>query len=182
MEEINIQKFKSGDEDLFREIVDAYGERLYYIIMRIVRNVDDAEDIVQETFVRAYTKRRTFKGKSSLYTWLVRIAYNLSINRVKKAKPTISLDPRMASKSNPQEEVERSELSRRIENAIQQLPPRQKAVFSLRFYENMPYKEVSKFLKCREGTAKALYHFAVEKLSYELRDLVLPKTENNTRI
>lgn len=172
MEEIEIAKFRDGDEHLFREIVDMYGERLYNLVFRIVRNVDDAEDIVQETFVRSFIKRKTFRGKSSIYTWLVRIAYNFSMNFIKKRKPTIELDSRLSSKDNPEHEIEKQEIGERIDTAVKQLPPKQRAVFTMKFYENMSYKKISKVLSCKEGTAKALYHFAVEKLSKNLGDLL----------
>jgi len=171
MEKLDIQKFRRGDENLFREIVDSYGERLYNIVFRIVRNVDDAEEIVQETFVVAFIKRKGFRGESSIYTWLVRIAYNLSINSIKKTKPTVELDPRLSSGSNPEQEIEREEVAQRIDEAVKELPPKQRTVFTLRFYENMPYKKISNLLRCKEGTTKALYHFAVEKLSAKLGDL-----------
>jgi RNA polymerase sigma-70 factor (ECF subfamily) len=171
MEKIDLQKFKEGDEHLFREIVEMYGERLYNIVIRILRNVDDAEEIVQETFATAYIKRKGFRGKSSVYTWLVRIAYNYSINCIKKRKPTVELDPRLSTDDTPENEIEREELAKRINRAMEELPPRQRTVFTLRFYEKMPYKKLSQVLKCKEGTAKALYHFAIEKLSKKLDDL-----------
>lgn len=171
MEEFNLRKFKKGDESVFRDIVDQYGERLYNIIFRIVRDIDDAEEIVQETLVVAFIKRKGFRGEASVYTWLVRIAYNLSLNHLKKKRPTIELDPRIPSGSNPEKEVERKEIAQRIEKALIELPPKQRMVFSLRFYDNLPYSEITKIMKCKEGTAKALYYFAVEKLSAKLKDI-----------
>jgi RNA polymerase sigma-70 factor (ECF subfamily) len=171
MESIDIQKFRGGDEELFRNIIEAYSERLFNIVIRMVRNVDDSEDIVQETFTRAYMKRNTFKGRSSLYTWLVRIALNRALNHMKKQRPMDDLDPRMASASNPEAELASKELAQRIDRAIRELPSRQRMVFILRFHEKMPYREISNLMKCKEGTAKALYHFAVERLSSTLSDL-----------
>ncbi|MCK4234758.1 sigma-70 family RNA polymerase sigma factor [candidate division WOR-3 bacterium] len=171
MEKFDIEKFREGDEKLFREIVDMYGERLYNVVFRILRNVDDAEEIAQETLVIAFMKRKGFRGEASIYTWLVRIAYNLSINYIKKRKPMVELDPRLSSGNNPEQEIERKEVFQRIDEAVKELPPKQRLAFTLRFYENMPYKNLSKVLKCKEGTAKALYHFAVEKLSEKLKDL-----------
>lgn len=170
METIDIQKFRGGDEQLFREIVETYGQRLYHIALRMVRNVDDAEDIVQETLARAFMKRKTFRGKSSVYTWMVRIAYHITLNKLKKARSTVELSPVMPSDSNPEEDIQRKETAERIEEAINELPPKQKMVFTLRFHEKMPYKEISKLMQCKEGTAKSLYHFALEKLSTRLGD------------
>ncbi|TES93538.1 MAG: sigma-70 family RNA polymerase sigma factor [Candidatus Cloacimonadota bacterium] len=171
MEKIDIQKFREGDENLFREIVNLYGERLYILVFRIVRDMDDAEDIVQETFVRAFVKRKGFRGDASIYTWLVRIAYNLSINLIRKRKPTVELDPRLSSGDNPEQKIEREEIAKRIVEAVKELPLKQRTVFTLRFYEDMPYKKISTVLRCKEGTAKALYHFAIEKMSKKLGDL-----------
>ena len=136
----------------------------------MVRNVDDAEDIVQETFARGFMKRKTFRGKSSVYTWLVRIAYNITLNKLKKARPMLELYPGIASDSNPEDDVQRKEVADKIAHAIQELPPKQKMVFTLRFHDKMKYREISILMKCKEGTAKALYHFAVEKLSSKLGD------------
>ncbi|OQX56112.1 MAG: hypothetical protein B5M53_03130 [Candidatus Cloacimonas sp. 4484_209] len=172
MEKTEIERFRDGDKVLFHKIVDTYSERLYNIVYKILRNVDDTEDIVQETFVRAYTKRKGFKGKSSLYTWLVRIAYNLSYSFSKQKQPTVELDPRLKSNENPERYTERHEISNKIDSAIKSLPLKQRTVFSLRFYENLSYKEISNILKCRIGTAKALYHFAVERLSEDLKDIL----------
>lgn len=171
MEKFDLRKFKKGDEQLFREIVDKYGERLYNIVLRIIRNVDDAEDIVQETLATAYMKRKTFRGKSSIYTWLVRIAYNYTINFAKKKRVHVELNPTLPADSNPERRVERKEMEEFISNAIEGLPPKQKTIFTLRFYENMSYKNISTIMKCKQGTAKAQYHFAVEKLGNKLRKL-----------
>ena len=81
------------------------------------------------------------------------------------------LDPRMPSASNPEAEVANRQIAERIDKAIRKLPSRQRMVFMLRFHEKMPYREISGFMRCKEGTAKALYHFAVERLSSELIDL-----------
>jgi RNA polymerase sigma-70 factor (ECF subfamily) len=170
METFDIQKFRDGDEALFQQIIETYSERIFHIVLRMLRDIDDAEDIVQETFTRAFMKRKTFRGKSSVYTWLVRIAYNNALNKIKKSRSMAQLHPGIASDSSPEEEVQRKEILQRIEQAIRELPPKQKMVFNLRFYEKMPYKDITKLMKCKEGTAKALYHFALEKLSEKLGD------------
>jgi RNA polymerase sigma factor (sigma-70 family) len=171
MEKFDVAKFKKGDEKLFRKIVDSYGERLYNIVLRIIRDVDDAEDIVQETLATAYMKRKTFRGKSSIYTWLVRIAYNYTINFAKKKSSHMELSPILPSNNNPEKRMERKETAELISNAIKELPPKQKTIFTLRFYENMSYKNISSILKCKQGTAKAQYHFAVEKLGNKLHEI-----------
>jgi RNA polymerase sigma-70 factor (ECF subfamily) len=171
MEEFDLKRFKRGDENVFKQIVDQYSERLFNTVIRIVQNVDDAEEIVQEALVISFIKRKGFRGEASIYTWLVRIAYNLALNHLKKKRPTVDLDPRIPTSSNPEKDIERKEIGQRIEKALTALPPRQRTVFSLRFYDNLPYKSIARILKCKEGTAKALYHFAVEKLSNSLKDV-----------
>lgn len=168
METFDIRKFRGGDEQLFKDIIETYSERIYHIVLRMVRNVDDAEDIVQETFTRAFMKRKTFRGKSSVYTWLVRIAYNLTLNALKRRPSLIEIHPGIPSGSNPEEEVQRKEMAEDIAHAVGELPPKQKMVFNLRFHDKMPYSEICELMKCKEGTAKALYHFALEKLSARL--------------
>lgn len=177
METFDILKFRRGDEHLFQNIVETYGERIYHIVLRVVRNSDDAEDIVQETFARAFMKRKTFRGKSSVYTWLVRIAYNIALNTLRSRHHTVEIHPGIPSDSNPEADVQRKELAERITDAVEQLPRKQKMVFALRFHEKLPYKEISRIMRCKVGTAKALYHFALEKLSNKLDDYHPRKTE-----
>jgi RNA polymerase sigma-70 factor (ECF subfamily) len=161
------QRLASGDEDAFTEVVNLYSRKVYALCYRTLRNEEEAKDMAQEVFVRIYTKRGSFKGRSSLYTWIYRIALNMCFSHLKKRKAGMI----------PLEDVERTlkardsegpdsgeELERLLASALKNLSPKQRAVFSMRFYDKMTYKEIAEAAGTTVGAAKANHHFAVEHL------------------
>ena len=172
-----VQRFKGGDETAFNEIVRHYQEKLYYVALRMVNDHDDAADLSQEAFVKAYRSLSKFKEKSSLYTWLYRIVINLCINhqRAKRVRDFISLDalpmPLRTTQSAPDQEVERNDLGRAIQQAVQRLPAQQRAVFILRQYEQLSHQEIARTLGRSVGAVKANYFHAIRKLQTWLADV-----------
>ncbi len=161
------QRLASGDEDVFNEVVERYSRRVYALCYRVLRDEEEAKDLAQEVFVRVYLKRKSFKGKSSLYTWIYRIALNMCFSHLKKRKvqtvPIQDLEGVLAAK--PAETGGRqAELDQLLARALESLPPKQKAVFVLRFYDKMSYKEIAEAMGTSVGTAKANHHFAVQRL------------------
>ena len=161
------QRLAGGDEDAFTEVVRQYSRKVYALCYRTLRDEEEAKDMTQEVFVRIYAKRGSFKGRSSLYTWIYRIALNMCFTHLKKRR----------LETLPLEDVERTlstretggpsgsvELETRLAVAIEGLSPRQRAVFSMRFYEKMTYKEIAEASGTTVGAAKANHHFAVEHL------------------
>jgi len=165
-----IQEFKEGKEQAFNQLVVRYQEKIYWVVRRLLPDHDDADDVVQNVFVKVYHSLRTFKGESNFYTWLYRIAINLSLNEIrrKKAKKTFSLDDSVAQYESdevlPLERLEKQELTNLIAKAIERLPEKQKRVFILRYYEELPYDEIAKILKTSVGGLKANYFHAVRKI------------------
>lgn len=171
-----VAKFKNGDERAFNELVNLYKKQIYFAVLRIVRNSEDAMDVAQDTFVRAYKSIRRFKGDSSFYTWLYRIAINLSLNHVNrnKTKDWQSFDelpqPIRSPKNNPDHHMERSDLQKLINRAISELPEKQRLIFILRYYEELSHKEIAEILGRSEGAVKANYFHAVKKLQSDLAE------------
>lgn len=171
---------KFGDE-AFKDAVVKYRERIFLVMLKYVRNRDDAKDLTQEAFYRAYRSREWFKGESSLYTWIFKIAVNLALN-FKERSHISNLDsledsPQLYSESDPSRGIMSDELFRSIDQAVRLLPPRQRMTFVLRYYEEMPFSGIADNLGVTEGAAKANYHQAIKKLQTSMR----PYLENTIK-
>nr|MBP7472417.1 RNA polymerase sigma factor [Prevotella sp.] len=153
----------------FENLVKQYSESLYWMIRRIVLVHDDANDILQNTFIKAWNNIDTFQGKSSLNTWLSRIAINESLDflRHQKAHSFVSTDDNisLATKLLADNYFDGDETQAQLQEAIAQLPDVQRTVFNLRYYKGMKYSEMSKVLNTSEGALKASYHQATKKIS-----------------
>jgi RNA polymerase sigma factor (sigma-70 family) len=130
-----VGRFKAGDEQAFNEIVRRYQERIFTLIFRFVRDFDEAHDIAQETSIRVHAKLEGFRSASSPYTWIYKIALNLSLNylRKKKLRSFFSLDdpavPELAVQGGPDEDLVASEVRDQVDRAIGELPSRQRSIF-----------------------------------------------------
>jgi RNA polymerase sigma-70 factor (ECF subfamily) len=166
-----IREFKDGNEKAFNVLVLRYQEKIYWVVRRLLPDHDEADDVVQDIFVKVYRSLNSFKGDSSFYTWLYRIAVNLSLNEIrrKKTRKTFAFDDSVTQYESdeilPLERMEREERTRLIKEAIDRLPEKQKKVFVLRYYEELPYEEISKILKTSVGGLKANYFHAVKKIA-----------------
>jgi RNA polymerase sigma-70 factor (ECF subfamily) len=164
-----IQEFKQGDEKAFNQLVLRYQKRIYDLTYRLVRNREDAADLSQEVFVRAYRNLRKFQERSSFYVWLTRIAVNLCINfsRREKFRSFLSIfdvSEKPEASVSPDKDVEKEELRLALDRAVKSLPERQRITFVLKRYQDLPYKEISQIMEISEGAAKANYFQAVKKL------------------
>lgn len=171
-----IQEFKNGNEQAFNQLVLRYQEKIYWIIRRMINDHDEADDVTQSVFIKAYQSLKTFKGESSFYTWIYRIAINLSLNEIrrKKLRKTFSFGEQesvqlQSNEPHPLELLERNEQRALIQKAIELLPEKQKKVFVLRYYEELPYEEISKILHTSVGGLKANYFYAVKKIGEFLK-------------
>ncbi len=164
----------------FRALVDKYQQKLYWHVRRMVLSHDDADDILQNTFIKVYRNIEQFEQKSSLYTWLYRIATNESltfIERNKKFQYDFMEDqeehPAISNlRSDPY--FDGNEIQLRLQEALAGLPERQKQVFLLRYNDEMSYKDMSEVLQTSEGALKASYHHAVKKIEeyFKLKELI----------
>ena len=156
-------------EKAFTQIIKKYQERLYWHVRRMVVDHEDANDVLQNVFIRVWNGLENFREDSQLYTWLYRIATNESLTFIEqqKKKASISLDDAesaLVNKVTADKHFDANKLEWKLQVAIQQLPEKQRVVFSLRYYDEMPYEEMSKVLETSEGALKASYHHAVKKI------------------
>jgi RNA polymerase sigma-70 factor (ECF subfamily) len=172
-----VQKCQAGDIASFQELVSRYHQKVYMVIVGLLRNPDDAMEVAQESFFRAYRKITSFQGQSSFYTWLYRIAVNICIDHQRRQKRNpLEFRESMDEVFEQQNEVARDpfsdvhdrELREKILSAIDDLSPEHKAVIVLRTLEGMSYKDISEILGCSEGTVMSRLHYARKKLQNKL--------------
>jgi RNA polymerase sigma factor (sigma-70 family) len=164
-------QFRDPDtrEKAFTAIIKKYQEKLYWHIRRMVVEHEDANDVLQNVFIRVWNGLENFREDSQLYTWLYRIATNecLSYLEQQKRRSSTSLDEMETGLSNKviaDKYFDPNKLEWKLQLAIQQLPEKQRVVFTLRYYDEMPYEEMSRVLDTSEGALKASYHHAVKKI------------------
>lgn len=154
--------------EAFSLIVENYDQRLYWHIRRMVQVHDDADDVLQECFIKVWKNLPSFRSDSSVYTWLYRIATNEALSFLKKRKRRRSLmtDSEAAATDYLTGDTwfDEEAANARFEAAIARLPEKQKAVFNLKYYEEMKYEEMAKVLDTSVGALKASYHHAVKKI------------------
>ncbi|MGB4770953.1 MAG: sigma-70 family RNA polymerase sigma factor [Chitinophagaceae bacterium] len=159
----------SQRERAYTAIVKKYQEKIYWHVRRMVIDHDDTHDVVQNVFIKAWKGLDNFREDAKLYTWLYRIASNESLTFIEqqKKRQTVSFDGEqsgMADRLKADKDFDANKLEWKLQLAIQQLPEKQKLVFSLRYYDEMPYEDMSRILETSEGALKASYHHAVKKI------------------
>ncbi len=156
-------------EAAFTSIIKKYQERLYWHIRRMVVDHEDSNDVLQNVFIRVWNGLENFKEESQLYTWLYRIATNESLTFIEGQKKRASVnfdevEAGLENKIKADQHFDPNKLEWKLQLAIQQLPEKQRVVFSLRYYDEMPYEQMSRVLETSEGALKASYHHAVKKI------------------
>lgn len=156
-------------EKAFTDIIKKYQEKLYWHIRRMVVDHDDANDVLQNMFIKVWNALDNFREDSQLYTWLYRIATNESLTFIEqqKKRSAVSLsdvESNLSNKIMADKHFDSNKLEWKLQIAIQQLPEKQRLVFNLRYYDEMPYEEMSRVLETSEGALKASYHHAVKKI------------------
>ncbi|GMN09218.1 sigma-70 family RNA polymerase sigma factor [Croceitalea sp. MTPC9] len=158
----------------FEVLVNTYKERLYWHIRRIVLNHDDADDVLQNTFIKVYRSINGFKGESKLYSWMYRIATNESLTFLKQKSRKLGinneqLQEQLVEKLEADVYFEGEEIQLKLQKALATLPEKQKLVFNMKYYQEMKYEEISEVLETSVGGLKASYHLAVKKIETYLR-------------
>jgi RNA polymerase sigma-70 factor (ECF subfamily) len=170
-----VQEVRNGRRQAFTELMRRYQERVYWVARRIVGSHDDADDVVQETFVKAYLALGEFRGDSSFFTWIYRIAVNLSLNALRKRQvlnylhESELLSRILPSPDDPEKDLEHSETESALHRAVATLPEKQKAVFVMRYFDEMTYEEIGRVLKTSIGGLKANYFHALRKVREHMR-------------
>ena len=156
-------------ERLFNEIVRDYSERVYWHVRRFVNNHEDADDLVQEIFMKIWTALPSFRGDAQLFTWVYRIATNETLNwlrreKVRSALRFTSIDAEMERRIDSDPFFDGDAADRALSKAVAKLPEKQRQVFVMRYYDELPYEEMSAVLGTSVGALKASYHIAQEKV------------------
>lgn len=153
----------------FAVLVKQYSEKLYWKVRRIVLSHEDANDVLQNVFIKVWSNLQNFQGKSSLSTWLYRITINESLDFLRKQKLADKVnadeDVSVASRLMSDEYFDGDEVQARLQEAVARLPEVQRMVFNLKYFEEMKYSEISQILNTSEGALKASYHLAVKKIT-----------------
>jgi RNA polymerase sigma-70 factor (ECF subfamily) len=174
-----ILKAQEGDTRAFDVLVRRYQRKIYFLAYRMVKGHDAADDIAQETFIKAYFAIKSFKLGYSFFTWLYRICMNLSINYLKRQKLVIpesqfaeeaSPLEREATKKDPSDDYASKQIQAKIEKALDSLPPKFKAAMVLRLYEDLSYEEIAKTLRISVGTVMSRLFRARERMQEMLKE------------
>jgi RNA polymerase sigma-70 factor (ECF subfamily) len=171
-----VNRARTGDSEAFEDLVRMYQEPLYRYLCRLSRNGEDAMELTQNSFVKAYFSIGRFRGESSFKTYLYRIASNTWRNTLRDRSRRINVDidqVSIASGDNPHSDLVRDQEQKRFWSLVEELPARQKEALTLRVREGCSFEEVARIMGCTTGSAKASYHHAVGKLkqAYEREDL-----------
>lgn len=153
----------------FGEVIDRYSQPLYWQIRRMVNNHEDANDLLQNTFLKAWSSIDAFRGDARLSTWLHKIAINESLTFLEKERKRLSLslddeEAHIIHAIEADTDIDGDELRRELRKAIAALPEKQRLVFNMRYYDDMPYEKMSEILGTSVGSLKASYHHAVKKI------------------
>ena len=170
---LNLLLSDKTKEQGFSKLVSEYKERLYWHIRNIVKSHDDADDVLQDTFVKVYKNLSSFKGESKLFSWMYRIATNEAltfINRKSKMMQITNEEVMELAVRNLQSDTffDGDEAQLKLQKAIAKLPEKQQLVFNMRYFQEMKYKDMSEILDTSEGALKASYHIAVKKIEDDL--------------
>lgn len=153
----------------FTEVINLFSEPLYWQIRRMVQDHDDANDLLQNTFIKAWSSIENFRGDAKLSTWLYKIAINESITFLarERKRANLSLDDQEAALINTIEadkDIDGDSLALRLREAVATLPEKQRLVFNMKYYDDMKYEAISEILGTTVGALKASYHLAVKKI------------------
>lgn len=151
----------------FEQVVNDYSPQLYSLIRKMVLDHDDADDIIQEVYIKAWTSLDSFRGDSKISTWLFRITYNECLQFLQKKKRTVSLDSQECSIVHQlisDEYFDGDETEAQLQEALQTLPEKQRFVFDLKYYQELKYEEISEICGTSVGALKTSYHLAVKKI------------------
>ena len=176
----------AGDTEAFGELVHKYQGRLFNTLFQVTRSREEAEDVLQEAFVQAFVKLDSFRGKSAFYTWLYRIAFNISISRKRKKKPEASVEHHQEVSGNeptdvgelPEERLLREERADQLHQAMATLHDEHRAVLTLREMEGFCYETIGEILALPVGTVRSRIHRARMQLHNQLQAIL---HENSSR-
>lgn len=181
-----VARAQLGDDSSYEELVRRYQQRIYGLCYHLTSNHEDATDLAQDAFVKAWKALRTFKGDSSFYTWVYRIAYNSVLNHLKQRRhrtPHLSLDDldfnaehspdlvELISDKTPRREAGLMELQKRLNEAMLRLSPEHRAVVTMHDIQGLPHDEIARIMDCNPGTVRSRLFYARQQLQAWLSDI-----------
>ncbi|MEN9675290.1 MAG: hypothetical protein RIS76_1186 [Verrucomicrobiota bacterium] len=181
-----VARAQLGDDSSYEELVRRYQQRIYGLCYHLTSNHEDATDLAQDAFVKAWKALRTFKGDSSFYTWVYRIAYNSVLNHLKQRRhrtPHLSLDDldfnaehspdlvELISDKTPRREAGLIELQKRLNEAMLRLSPEHRAVVTMHDIQGLPHDEIARIMECNPGTVRSRLFYARQQLQAWLSDI-----------
>ncbi|MCH3923409.1 MAG: sigma-70 family RNA polymerase sigma factor [Bacteroidales bacterium] len=177
---LDLIKDKRTRERGYRLLINQTKEKMYWQIRRMVLSHNDTDDLIQEVYIKVFKHINHFHGNSCLSTWIYRISYNETINFLKskenkKHQKNISLENNMIDSLTEDSLFDANEINIKFEKAILSLPSKQRAVFQMRYYEDIPFKEMEKITNTSESALKTSYHIAEKKI----KDIMLE--DNNEK-
>lgn len=176
-DQLLVEEAKKGERAAFSELVGRHQKSLLRLAVRMTRDLEHAEDIVQDSFIKAYQKLHLFEGRSSFKSWLFQIAINTAKNKMRPYRPeqidlekaNLSVDPRAEMR------LEDQEVHRLLRDEVDRLPSKQKMAISLRVFEDLSFKEIAEIMECPYDTAKANYRHALMKLRHRFQQIIAHK-------
>ncbi len=178
-----VERAKGGDEDAFGELVQAFHGRVYGVIYRMVNNAEDAKELAQQAWVKAWQRLESYKGDAQFFTWMYRIAVNSVLDQARRSarRKEVSLDetperdPRPAAEWQPPDDgrpdrgLEREEIRRAFDAALESLSPEHRMALILREVEGMSYREIGQAMKCRAGTVMSRIFYARRQVQERMK-------------
>ena len=185
-----MERCRHGDSSAFEELFDKYGRKIYALTYRMTANRQEAEDILQDVFLRAYEHIISYRRISNFYPWLCRVATNLAVDYHRSSHPQRSLEPGEngielsvnTARSNPESALESKELGEQINAAVEALPLRQRQVFALKNIAGLSHKEIALILGCSQDAVRANLYQAVKKLRQKLRKYLTMGSETKNEV
>lgn len=166
-----VQMVKDGNRSAFSALVRRHQKSLLRLSLRFVKDVDTAEDVVQESFIKAYERLHSFEARASFKSWLFQIAVNTAKNKLREKRDTTDVyEASLGVSAEAESILVHSAIAKLIQSHVEQLPFKQKTALMLRIYEDLSFKEIAEIMECPYDTAKANYRHALLRLRDELKD------------
>ncbi len=183
-EQLLVESVQRGEGPAFRDLVERYKQKVYYLALDMTGNHHDAEDLSQEVFMKVFTSIKDFRGDSKLSSWMYRITVNTCIDKTRRKHFQLvelhdEIQETSPGKSNPQQDLEDRDVKQRIDQALQKLPARQRCIFAMRHYNELMLREIAEILGISEGTVKAQLFRAIRRLQKELQPFRSKRTSTN---
>lgn len=162
-----VERFLDGDRAAFERLVERYQQSIYSLAYRYLDSEADAKDVSQLVFVKVFKSLKTFQGRSSLRTWIYRIAINTCLNHLRnrrRERPEEIAEDALTTRATGPRRLIRDQAAARLREAIAELPPKQRMVLELRVYDELRFREIAELVDCSENAAKVNFHHAVKRL------------------